>query len=192
MICWPQGLIENWPAVLEAVATLLLVIAAGFQWWTMRQQAQQERDRWKREDLFQRLQWFDSHFNSPAMLIVRAKFGKSMLDDEHLQDTLSRPLGDARTVICFFTQVAERWCKKELELTDIEIVFGDYIVMLCAKFKKHLEDEEKSNKHKHLFELNAQLQATETQRWIKDAADASVILVQENFWQREAALLNKN
>ena len=50
MICWPQGLIENWPAVLEAVATLLLVIAAGFQWWTMRGQAQQERDRWQRED----------------------------------------------------------------------------------------------------------------------------------------------
>ncbi len=50
MICWLQEFFKNWAVAVEAVATLLLVIAAGFQWWTMRGQAQQERDRWERED----------------------------------------------------------------------------------------------------------------------------------------------
>lgn len=206
MICSPQAVSEKWPALVGSGATAVLAVVAIFQWLAMREnnkamagqaetmaeQTKLERDRWQREDLFQRLQWFDSHFNSPAMLIVRVAFGKSMLENENLQDTLSRPLGDAQTVICFFTQVAERWNKKQLELNDIDIVFGDYIVMLCTKFKTRLDDEDKSNKYKDLFELNAQLQRTETQRWIKGDADAAVSFVQKNFWKREAALLNKN
>lgn len=50
MICWLQDFFTNWAVAVEAVATLLLVIAAAFQWWTMRAQAQQERDRWNGDD----------------------------------------------------------------------------------------------------------------------------------------------
>ena len=191
MICCLQDFFKNWSVAVEALATVALVIAAFIQWGTMRAQAKQERDRWQRDDLFRRLQWFDSHFNSPAMLRVRAAFGQSMLNDTNLQDTFSRPLGDAQTVIYFFTQVAERWNKKQLELNDIEIAFGDYIVMLCTKFKTHLTDEDKYNKYADIFKLNSQLQTTDTMRWIKNELDASVRFVQKTFWEREAALLNK-
>jgi hypothetical protein len=50
MICWLQEFFKNWAVAVEAGATLLLVIAAGFQWFAMRAQAKQERDRWKEED----------------------------------------------------------------------------------------------------------------------------------------------
>lgn len=50
MICWLQDFFKNWAVAVEALATVALVIAAVFQWTTMRAQAKQERCRWKRED----------------------------------------------------------------------------------------------------------------------------------------------
>ena len=50
MICWLQDFFKNWAVAVEALATVALVIAAGFQWNAMRAQARQERDRWKRDD----------------------------------------------------------------------------------------------------------------------------------------------
>ena len=50
MICWLQDFFKNWAVAVEALATVALVIAAFIQWGTMRAQARQERDRWKRED----------------------------------------------------------------------------------------------------------------------------------------------
>lgn len=57
MICWVQGLVENWPAVLEALATMALAVIAIFQWLAMREtnrtmvkQATLERERWQRDD----------------------------------------------------------------------------------------------------------------------------------------------
>lgn len=50
MICRLQEFFENWAVAVEALATVALVIAASLQWGTMRAQARQERDRWKRED----------------------------------------------------------------------------------------------------------------------------------------------
>ncbi len=44
------GFIQHWSAAIEASATVMLVIAALFQWHTMRAQVKQERDRWQRED----------------------------------------------------------------------------------------------------------------------------------------------
>jgi len=50
MICCLQEFFKNWAVAVEALATVALVIAAFIQWGTMRAQARQERDRWKRED----------------------------------------------------------------------------------------------------------------------------------------------
>ena len=64
MICDPQAVSEKWPALVEAGATVVLAAVAIFQWLAMRKnnkamadqakamaaQAQQERDRWLRED----------------------------------------------------------------------------------------------------------------------------------------------
>ena len=73
-------------------------------------------------------------------------------------------------------------------MKDLEIVFGDYIAILCAKFKTYLTDESRAGQYAALFDLNYQLEGTDTSRWIKDELTASVGYVQTDFWKREAAL----
>ena len=88
-------------SIAAAFAAIVLAVFAILQWCTMKENNELERERWKRDDLFRSLQWFDSHFNSPAMLVARTAFGRSMLDNENLIDTLSRPHGEAMAMIYF-------------------------------------------------------------------------------------------
>lgn len=73
MIGWLQDFFKNWAVAVEALATVALVIAAFIQWGTMRAQARQERDRWKREDLIR------AEENKPKTVFLLKRDGQDQI-----------------------------------------------------------------------------------------------------------------
>lgn len=195
---FPSGAaVAEW---LAAIATGCLVGAGFIQLRAIRnnndelkRQADEQRERWKREEFFQRLRWLDSRFNSPAMLVARSELGKEMTKaNPDLSTILGRPKRHAWMVIYFFAQIAQMWKKELLELNDVDVAYGDYIDILLVVFGKFLEDGKCEDRFTSLKDLSFAMVGTGLVRELKPSLSglsaAHIEHVRKEFWEREAAL----
>lgn len=193
-------------SITAALATAALAVIAIFQWREMRKQREQEYGRWKQEDArakqdkrradqFDRLKWMESRFNSPAMLAARSALGRKLTASAaSLSAMLGSPNEQAWIPIYFFAQIAQMWKKDLLALDDIAVAYGNFINLLWFKFGEFLINDHLQGKFKILEDLKNHLSKIDVEFQMKPDQSgfsaAALDFVGENFWKREASLVN--
>jgi hypothetical protein len=125
-----------------AVVTGLLVVDS----W---RKGNDERQRWKRDDQFRRLQWLDTRFNSPGMIAARKRAASEMLEFK-LSRQLGQPTVPVRPVIAFLTQIAG-FCKAGLlDVREVDLAYRDHVMVVWSVYGRFLEQSFQNGRYASL------------------------------------------